>query len=210
MIDLQEYINLLKLNPETIWARALYKNENGYRTAAKEMIGEKIIQKFHLFDILFPENIGFKKITDKKRQKAGADYIIYYPNNEYYIDLKVCFGPSYTMKMEDYLKPTRIIGYQPAIPVEIYQNDIFTNNSCKITDYMLYLIIDENGLRAYLIDYNVIRKISKEHKGEIKVENNVAKKVQTGTFKWYTSNNGSGIYIKIPAEKYFIKKVENI
>lgn len=197
--ELAEYFNV---TDEQAKKYAVKKDAPGIRVAKKELIGEAYIKKEHIFDILFPNNIGFKKITNKKLQKAGADYIIFLPNDEnVYIDIKSCIGKDYTMKTEDYVKPTRVIKGQDAIPVEIEQYGVFSNFSSKITDFILYLLFDESGMRYYLVDYhNVIVPISKEHKGKIVVKDGKAYKEQTGKYKWHFSKNGTGLFIKVPAK----------
>lgn len=183
--------------------RALVKNENGIKTAMTEMLGEAIIKHFHLWDVLFPENTGYKKVTAKKLQKAGVDYEVYDADGEpIYIDIKVCVGPDYSMKEEDFNgTPARMI-LSSAVPIEIYQNNVFTNTKGKLTDYLLYIIAEDKGISYCLLNYEDVQKISVEHKKtyEIKdsVNGKVAVQINKGAFKWHISNNGSGTYIKFP------------
>lgn len=203
---LEHYRKMYNLDYSKAEKRALVKNENGTRTALKEMIGEAIIKESRLFDLFFPDNIGFKKISSKKLQKAGADYEVYLSDNQtVYVDLKSLVGPDYTMYPDDYVSPKRIIKDQKAIVVEIYQNDLFTNYSSKMTDFVLYTIADSTGVYAYLVPYKAVVDLSKEHKAKYIVEGDIAKRVQSGYLKWYTSNNGSGIYIKVNAESIACK-----
>lgn len=197
------YFTKFDVDLERAKKRALVKNENGMITAATEMCGEKYIKESHLFDLLFPDNIGWKKVTSKKLQKSGADYEIYFEYNDsfssLYIDIKVCIGPNYNMSSDDYNQPTRLC--QPVkkgVPVEIYQNDIFTFSKGKLTDYVLYIIMDEDGIFYKLFSYDEIRKICLEHKKEFDLRGGTATIVNKGKYKWHKSNNGSGIYIKIP------------
>ena len=181
--------------------RALVKNDNGITTAMTEMLGEKIIKQFHIFDELFPENTGYKKVVSKKFQKAGVDYEVYNENETLYIDIKVCVGPDYSMNADDFNNASDVLESK-AIPIEIYQNNVFTNTKGKLTDYMLYIIADNSGISYLLLSYEDVMKISMEHKRQIEYfyteKGKIAKYVNKGAYKWHTSNNGTGIYIKFP------------
>ena len=181
--------------------RALVKNDNGITTAMTEMLGEKIIKQFHIFDELFPENIGYKKVVSKKFQKAGVDYEVYNGNETLYIDIKVCVGPDYSMNADDFNNTSDVLESK-AVPIEIYQNNVFTNTKGKLTDYMLYIIADNSGISYILLSYEDVMKISMEHKRQIEYfyteKRKIAKYINKGAYKWHTSNNGSGIYIKFP------------
>ena len=182
--------------------RALVKNSNGITTAMTEMLGEKIIKQFKIFDEVFPENTGYKRVVSKKFQKAGVDYEVYNENEIIYIDIKVCVGPDYSMMPEDYNDPSNAIESK-AIPIEIYQNGIFTNTKGKLTDFMLYIIADNSGISYSLLPYEEIMKISMDHKRQVEYYmeedyRRFARFINKGAYKWYTSNNGSGIYIKFP------------
>lgn len=176
-------------------------------TTDKEKVAEKAIKETKIFDIFFPDNIGYKKITTKKMQLAGVDYEIYLPNGEtVYIDLKTGIGPDYSMKPADFVEERRIIGRMPAVAVELYQYDIFTNTKGKLTDYFLYYIQDNFGAAFYLFDYDTIRNVSVEHKKKVVIENGKGKEVISGKYTPYTSFNGTGIYIKVPVEGFALKK----
>ena len=181
--------------------RALVKNDNGITTAMTEMLGEKIIKQFHIFDELFPENIGYKKVVSKKFQKAGVDYEVYNENETLYIDIKVCVGPDYSMNADDFNNTSDVLESK-AVPIEIYQNNVFTNTKGKLTDYMLYIIADNSGISYLLLSYEDVMKISMDHKRQIEYfyteKGKIAKYINKGAYKWHTSNNGSGIYIKFP------------
>ena len=181
--------------------RALVKNDNGITTAMTEMLGEKIIKQFHIFDELFPENTGYKKVVSKKFQKAGVDYEVYNENETLYIDIKVCVGPDYSMNADDFNNTSDVLESK-AVPIEIYQNNVFTNTKGKLTDYMLYIIADNSGISYLLLSYEDVMKISMEHKRQIEYfyteKGRIAKYINKGAYKWHTSNNGSGIYIKFP------------
>ena len=181
--------------------RALVKNDNGITTTMTEMLGEKIIKQFHIFDELFPENTGYKKVVSKKFQKAGVDYEVYNENETLYIDIKVCVGPDYSMNADDFNNTSDVLESK-AVPIEIYQNNVFTNTKGKLTDYMLYIIADNSGISYLLLSYEDVMKISMEHKRQIEYfyteKGKIAKYINKGAYKWHTSNNGSGIYIKFP------------
>lgn len=169
-------------------------------TKEKEKIGEQLLRKEHLIDYFFPENIGHKKISTKKLQLAGVDYEVYLPNNEIvYIDLKVCIGSDYSMKAKDYVAPTRVSGRRTAIPLEIYQNGIFTNTKGKLTDYFLYIVIDDYGKSIWLVPYEKVRDICLKHRKTATYENGILKTKWNGTQTVYTSFNGTGQYIKVGA-----------
>jgi hypothetical protein len=197
----QAYFDKFGIDMEKASKKALVKNENGTITAATEMCGDIYIKKEHLFDVIFPDNIGYKKETRKKFQKAGVDYIVYLPDNEeVYVDIKVCVGPDYSMQPDDYNKLYRD-SYKEntkGIPLEIYQNDIFTYSKGKLTDYVLFIIMDKDGIVYNNIQYETIRNIALAHKKNLDTRGGDATWINKGKMTWHTSNNGSGIYIKWP------------
>ena len=151
--------------------------------------------------------IGYKKETRIKQQKAGCDYIIYMPNNEeLYVDLKVCIGPNYNMVEDDYNDKndyTEAIkdGVPKGVPIEVYQNNNFTFSKGKLTDYVLFIIMDSDGITYSLLDYDKVHKIALEHKKQWDTRGGSATLVNKGRMKWHRSNNGSGIYIKYTPTK---------
>ena len=202
------YFDKFVIDMEKAEKKALLKNnENAIITAATEMCGDKYIKQEHLFDKLFPENIGYKKETRVKQQKAGCDYIIYMPNNEeLYVDLKVCIGPNYNMVEDDYNDKndyTEAIkdGIPKGVPIEVYQNNNFTFSKGKLTDYVLFIIMDSDGITYSLLDYDKVHKIALEHKKQWDTRGGSATLVNKGRMKWHRSNNGSGIYIKYQLNK---------
>lgn len=180
--------------------KALIKdNENAIVTAATEMCGDKYIKSEYLFDKLFPENTGYKKENRVKQQKAGCDYIIYMPNDEeLYIDIKVCIGPSYNMVENDWNNPYQVDTTIKGVPIEIYQNGSFTFSKGKLTDYVLFIIMDNDGITYSLFSYDEIYKIAYAHRKQWDTRGGSASLVNKGIMKWHRSNNGSGIYIKWP------------
>ena len=180
--------------------KALIKdNENAIVTAATEMCGDKYLKQEHLFDKLFPENTGYKKENRVKQQKAGCDYIIYMPNDEeLYIDIKVCIGPSYNMVENDWNNPYRVDTTIKGVPIEIYQNGSFSFSKGKLTDYVLFIIMDNDGITYSLFSYDEIYKIAHAHRKQWDTRGGSATLVNRGTQRWHRSNNGSGIYIKWP------------
>lgn len=203
MTTKEYYFNKWNIDRTKAEKRALVKNENGVKTAMTEMLGEAIIKHFNLWEVLFPDNNGWKKITAKKMQKAGVDYEVYSSTNEtIYIDIKVCVGPDYSMKDEDFNgTPTRLIR-SAAVPIEIYQNEVFTNTKGKLTDYLLYIIAEDRGISYCLMPYEDVVNISLQHKKQYELQDSVNGRVAVltnkGAFKWHKSNNGSGTYIKFP------------
>lgn len=182
--------------------RRLVQTENGTRTQLKEMLGEEIIKRYHLFDTLFPNNIGYKKVTNRKLQLAGADYEVYIEgqNDPVYIDLKSTVGPNYSMNEEDFdeVEPTEDLKIRKAAALEVYQNKIFTNNAGKITDYFLYIICDDSGVYFSLLSFNSVRNTCLKHKDDYIIKDGVGHLKQHYPFKRYISNNGTGVYIKYP------------
>lgn len=184
-------------------------NPKMYRPMAKELIGNQIIKKYDLFDILFPENIGVVREVGVKAQKAGVDYIIYFPtldeNNKkkIYVDLKSLVGEDYHMTESDYL--TDYMGTRKydmiGAPVELYQNGIYTNSSSKYTDFVLYTFATKSGIYYSLVSYRKIQEISLANIREVVKDSNgeTARWTWKGNiYKVHTSNNGSGRYIKVP------------
>ena len=180
--------------------KALIKdNENAIVTAATEMCGDKYIKQEHLFDKLFPENIGYKKETRVKQQKAGCDYIVHMPNDEeLYIDIKVCIGPSYNMTEDDYNNKSQADTTIKGVPIEIYQNGYFTFSKGKLTDYVLFIIMDNDGITYSLFSYDEIYKIAYAHRKQWDTRGGSATQINRGIMHWHRSNNNTGIYIKWP------------
>jgi len=185
-MELEEYKKLYNITEDQIKKNMLRPGENAYRTSLKELIGQKYIARNRVFkrfieDDLHYEYLGYKKVTDKRKQKAGADYEVFYNDDgvekKLYVDLKSLQGPHYEQ-----------------IPLELEQNGIWTNGKNKITDYHLYIVHDDGEPRHKWIPYDTIVKECAKYRPQIEHNGNVC------FFKWadevYTSNNGSGKYIK--------------
>lgn len=185
------------------------------RTVMKEKEGEKLIKKYGIFDLFFSENTGYRKIVTKKKQLAGVDYEIYGSNSEVIsIDIKVCMGSDYLMHIDDYNNADEYRGV-PGIVVEIYQNDIFTNHNGKLTDYVLYVQIDQYGTRFYLYSYEDIQKIALAHRYKYIVDEkiNMYRRIADGKYKMHKSFNGTGDYIKVEYDNlklYGIKEIASV
>lgn len=171
------------IKDKDIEKRALVDSENGRRTALKEMIGEKYIIQNNVFkdfveNELHREYNGYKKVTSVKMQRAGVDYIVYAGDEELYVDLKSLVGPSYEK-----------------IPLELTQNNIWTNTTSKMTDYHLYVVHDDYHHTRKWVPYADIVKECKKHKPALIYSDDRT----SCRFEWgsdvYTSNNGSGRYI---------------
>ena len=163
-------------------------NKNS-KTCIKETRGDDAIKQYNIWDRFFPGNTGWKKVTDKKMQKAGVDYIIYGAHGEeMYVDLKTGIGDDYTD------------GGYAVVAIEIYQNDWFTNTDHKMTDFMLYYTNDKYGERFFLYDYDDIKKVSEEHRKKLIYKEDVDMYTykNEGSFQWHKSFNGTGIYIRMP------------
>lgn len=151
--------------------KPLVPTENGKRTALKELVGEKIIKKYQIWEHFFPDYESVKKVTTKKLQMEGVDFII---NEDTFIDLKSDIGPD----------------YGNIIPLEIRQNGVFTMLSNKKTDWLLHIVVDDFKKRAVLIDYQWASKLA--HRIAVA-------QVNHSEIPWpmFLSNNGTGQYIKL-------------
>lgn len=134
-------IDMTSAAEEAFKVAANCKSVNIYTTAT-EKLGEKIIEKFNVFStvfkVLYNEQVkSIEKITDRKRQKMGIDYIV----NGKKIDIKVCCGPDYK-----------------CCPLEITQyNQVSYKN--KSTDLLLYILCDLKGIRVCVLDFNEYKRI---------------------------------------------------
>lgn len=197
----EHYCEIFGIDKKKAVAKAVYLSDNGIRTAMKEMIGEGIIKKYNLFNVIFPDNIGYKKVTSKKLQKCGCDYQIFFQDKKsVFIDLKSLVGNDYDMVDKDY----RDGGHHEhdentkGIALEIYQNGIFTNVN-KLTDYFLYTICDKDGISYCLISYKKVFDVCKKYIIHMGV-------VPINEFTMYKSNNNTGLYIKYPVH---VKRIES-
>lgn len=170
------------------------------RTTSKEKWGEKAIKENHLWDILFPNNLGHKKITDKRQQKLGVDFKIHTESGDINVDIKVLIGPDYTegLPIEIYQRPTR--------EADVPSSYTFTNRSSKLTDWMVYIVLDRNGFRVYKIPYSVIHAESlkyKWHFEEVMTNKGLSYKcIKDEALQ--KSFNGTGYYVKINFDAYRI------
>lgn len=171
MNHLDKLAKEFNVTEESVQRRSLVNTENGRKTALKEIIGEKAIKRYNVWERLFPGYNSVKRCTSTKLQRAGVDFII---DEDTFIDIKVDSGPD----------------YGNIIPVEIRQNKYFTMLPSKKTDYILHIIIDDYKRRAVLIDYQWLSKLA--HKVAVCQAND-----QTTPFQIFTSNNGTGEYIKL-------------
>ena len=177
-------------------------------TKDKELMAMSKIKQYNVFNILFPENEGFKIVKNKREQLMGLDYIIYLPDGEYGIDLKSLIGPCYESESVDYREPTHVVANTPAIVIEIEQYTKghgwrFTNHENKATDGVLYYVKDNKREYFMLVDYKEIMDLSYEHKKTlIKDESTGYYKYQeNGRFVQYTSFNNTGKYIRVPIKE---------
>ena len=76
---------MINYNYDTI-IEEINKQSQSERTTAKEKWGEKAIKDNHLWDILFPDNLGWKKITNKREQKLGVDFKIHTENGDVIVE----------------------------------------------------------------------------------------------------------------------------
>lgn len=117
------------------------KSVNVYTTAT-EKLGEILIEKYDIFNtvfkVLYNQSVeSVEKITDKKRQRMGIDYVV----NNKKIDIKVCCGPDYK-----------------CCPIEITQYSQVSYKN-KSTDLLLYILCDLKGIRVCVLDFNEYKRI---------------------------------------------------
>lgn len=173
-MDIELMKSRLGISDKVVQKHILVNNPNGYRTALKECIGEAIIKKFNVWERLFPDYQGFKKVSSTKLQKQGVDFIVTDANgDEIFIDLKADVGPD----------------YGDIFPIEIYQNDIPTMVKSKKTDYLLHIIVDDNKIRAVLVDYQECCNVAHKEAASYCASKELP-------YPMLISNNGSGKYIK--------------
>lgn len=200
---LEYYKDLLEIDMEQVLQRRATYNEASIKTATKEAIGEKIIKKYNLFDIIFPNNTGFRRITSEKLQKCGCDYEVFFENNtSVYIDLKSLVGEKYEMKAKDYRDNILHDEGKKGVAIEVYQYGIFTNVG-KMTDYFLYTICDSDGISYCLIPYDEILRLTKKYVIHMGI-------FPTEKYMMQYSFNGTGIYIKYPVDVSFLFKKKKI
>lgn len=194
----QKIFQTFDIDMEQAKRRALVPGENAVITAATEMVGEKIIKQHTLWNALFPNYKSVKKITNVKNQKQGIDYQIITDDDEIVnIDIKVQIGPDYSPKPEDYKEPHRILSTTKVAALELYQNNI-PSLLGKKTDCFLFITVDESGVYYGLLEYNLAVKTIKEHLVKHSIIDGVAHKEWPGYLNHFTSNNGSGVYVKYP------------
>lgn len=168
------------------------------RTTAKEKWGEKVIKENRLWDKLFPENLGYKKITNKKEQKLGVDFKIHTETGDVNVDIKVLIGPDYSegLPVEVYQRPVR--------EADIPSSYTFTNRSSKLTDWIVYIVLDKIGFRVYKIPYSVIHAESvkyKFHYEEVMTNKGLCTKcIKDPALQ--KSFNGTGYYVKVMFDEY--------
>lgn len=156
------------------------ENDPYERTKIKEKIGEKFIKKHNIWEALFPDYLAVKKVTTKKLQLDGVDFIITdATGNAVFVDIKVVIGPDYS-----------------TVPIEIRQNDCITFTSRKKTDYLLYIVIDDSHNSAILFDYDSISKLALRVAKAQAEEHKHIGQLETVPFEVFKSFNGTGEYIK--------------
>lgn len=152
-------------------------------TEEKEKSGLSLVTSN--LDKIFPGNTGYRLISDKKMQLAGVDFEVYFGDTTWYIDLKSCIGPDYSMTSSDYIdKPARLV-HSKAIPLEVSQYGEITCTKGKLTDFFLYVVQDRDGAGYKLLAYADAIRIVRKH-------------LASPVYTEHTSFNGTGVYIKIP------------
>lgn len=196
-MDLNNLKYIYNIDDETIAKRALVDSENGRKTALKELIGEAVIKRFTLWNRLFPNYQSVKKITSKKNQKDGIDFMVTAEDGTVYnVDLKSLVG-NYEWDGTERSDGKTFEQDVIRAPIELRQNGIFTNFPSKRTDYPLYIWTDPDTAQSTysLLDYKMISDISYKC-DKVVCEN---KKMEPLPYIHHTSNNGTGEYILFPA-----------
>lgn len=196
-MDLNNLKYIYNIDDETIAKRALVDSENGRKTALKELIGEAVIKRFTLWNRLFPNYQSVKKITSKKNQKDGIDFMVIAEDGTVYnIDLKSLVG-NYEWDGTERSDGKTFEQDVIRAPIELRQNGIFTNLPSKRTDYLLYIWTDPDTAQSTysLLDYKMISDISYKC-DKVVCEN---KKMEPLPYIHYTSCNKTGEYILFPA-----------
>ena len=133
-------------------------------------------------------------------QMHGVDYIVTCNKKRYNVDLKACIGPDYTFKYESCINKSDYIESM-SVPLEITQYGKRSYpKTGKLTDYLLYVVIDADHEYACLIPYATVHSITQAHY----IPYGVSK---TPTYKIWASNNGTATYINVPAKKFAIDEV---
>ena len=176
------------LTEEDVAPHVLINTQNGWRTATKECAAIKRMKESKVLSYFFG-SCRWKWVTDKETQLSGVDLIV---NGSINVDLKSLIGRAYTITEED--NPLWDGQYDPCIVIEMFQCGVFTHSIEKKTDYVLYYIADDIEEKFILVDYAEIKKIStidlydKKH-------------------VWHTSNNSTGVYIKVALSELKTAKV---
>ena len=187
----QQIMQRYSLDLEDVASHVLVNTDNGWRTAAKECAALKMMNENKVLSYFFGD-CHYKWITNIDVQKSGIDMIV---DDSINIDLKSLIGPAYTITDDD--NPFWDGKYTPCIVVELYQNGVFTNTNNKKTDYVLYYVGDKIEDKFVLVDYAEIKRISNTE-------------LFTKKHIWHESNNGTGIYIKIPISELKTAKVMKV
>lgn len=155
-------------------------SDNAIRTSKKEIIGNRLIKK----NLIIPTFYGERglHVTDKEEQLNGTDFKTLSHN----IDVKVSIG--------DYTDDA--MHFFECVPIEILQNQKISFTEDKDTTDVLFVNINLNTEGVYFISvpYGIILKI---------VRLNLAPTVLDKVNPLYipdqkTSQNGSGVFIKMP------------
>lgn len=187
-MTLDQIMHKYSIDETDIAPHVLVNTDNGWTTAAKECAAIKMMNENKVLSHFFGD-CHYKWVTDKETQLSGIDLIV---DDSINIDLKSLIGNAYTLTSDD--NPFWDGKYTPCIVVELYQNGVFTNTKDKKTDYVLYYVGDKIEDKFILVDYAEIKRIS-----------NI--ELFTKKHVWHTSNNGTGIYIKVPLRELKTAKV---
>lgn len=215
----QQYFTEFNIDLNRANKRALVCSENGMITAATEMLGEAIIRKFKLWNELFSNYQSVKKATSKKNQTEGIDFFITKEDGTVVnIDIKVCCGHDFSFNKEYCYRNPECYRTVKAVkgtinkqaPIELKQNGARTFTSRKKTDYILFIFADTYGISYANLSYEKILTIVDGCISKYKYvnEHGFVRKVfdeERGTYKHYTSNNGSGEYICYPVIAKILK-----
>lgn len=198
-------MNRFNITEESVHAHPMYTPERRY-TLIKEMAGESFLAENKIFQKFFGDDCIVEKVTDPTLQKRGVDFKVIYDGVTACVDLKSCVGPNYMYKYDscmDAAAGAKITDM--SLPLEVAQYGKFTNKlHDKLTDYFIYVILDDNHECAYLVPFKNVFNITKRHY----ITPLSALKPK---YRIWVSSNGSATYINVPAsavatDRVFIRR----
>ena len=181
-------------------------------TNRKEEEGRKVLM--HHWKEIYPEAKSVRWNNSKEYQIKGVDFIVTRKDGSFFrVDLKALgFKPglNYDMTLDDYNgTPCRYYERQKGLTIELFYFNrglkewSFTNTKRKLTDEVLYIVSDVDGIGYYRMSYQDVKNISHQHVTSVCYTKNTF----VGPYKAHSSREGSGWYIKFPV---FLKRIKDI